>query len=84
VLDTKTRPKKLAKPASRPRQHPKPDPDRRRGKQVHRDVILGAVTGFAVALGFGGPILSALASFWSGAVVPAFYTLAQAGLAYCT
>jgi len=48
------------------------------------DVILGALSGFALALGFGTPILSALASFWSGTVVPAFYTLAQAGLAYCT
>ncbi len=48
------------------------------------DVILGAVSGFALALGFGTPILSVLGSFWSGTVVPAFYTLAQAGLAYCT
>ncbi|MDH3236232.1 MAG: hypothetical protein OEQ29_22140 [Alphaproteobacteria bacterium] len=47
-------------------------------------MILGALSGFALALGFGTPILSALASFWSGTVVPAFYTLAQAGLAYCT
>ncbi|HUS52561.1 MAG TPA: hypothetical protein VMY41_00950 [Thermohalobaculum sp.] len=49
-----------------------------------RDVILGAVTGFAVAIGFGAPILSTLGVFWSNVVVPAFYTLAQAGLAYCT
>lgn len=55
----------------------------RRGRFGGFDVILGAVSGFGVALGFGGPILSALAVFWSNAVLPAFYTLAQAGLAFC-
>ena len=40
--------------------------------------------GFIVALGFGGPILSALSVFWSNVVLPAFYTLAQSGLGYCT
>jgi hypothetical protein len=49
-----------------------------------RDLILGSVMGFALALAFGGPILSALSGFWSNVVVPAFYTLAQTGLAYCT
>jgi len=47
------------------------------------DVILGALSGFALALAFGTPILSALAGFWSELVVPAFYTLAQAGLLFC-
>jgi hypothetical protein len=36
-----------------------------------------------VALAFGAPIFSWLGTFWTNVVVPAFYTLAQTGLAYC-
>jgi hypothetical protein len=84
MLDTKTKPqKKPPEPASRPHQDPEPDP-RPRGGFLRGDVIVGTVTGFVVALGFGGPILSALGVFWRDIVIPAFFTLAQAGLAYCT
>lgn len=82
MLDTKTRPTMQAEPARRPRQGPDSASDRR-GRPVRYDAILGVVTGLAVALGFGGPILSALGVFWTNVVVPAFYTLAQTGLAYC-
>jgi hypothetical protein len=78
MLDTKTRP---------PTQHAEPE-RRERPKRFglfgYRDVILGVAMGFVVALGFGGPILSALSGFWSNVVLPAFYTLAQSGLGYCT
>jgi len=92
MLDTKPRPQtKQAKPESRPRQLADPDPERpgepeepkRQGLFGRHDVILGAVTGFAVALGFGAPILSALGVFWSNVVLPAFFTLGQSGLPFC-
>ena len=93
MLDTKPRPKsKQAKPASGsvPRTGPGRKPQgqaegraKRRGSYVRGDVILGAATGFAVALGFGGPIFATLGGFWSGIVLPAFYNLAQSGLPFC-
>jgi hypothetical protein len=45
--------------------------------------MIGLASGFAVALVFGGPIVSGFGTFWTNVVVPAFYTLAQTGLAYC-
>jgi hypothetical protein len=72
-----------AKPARPLRQRPEAAAPEHRRRPVRYDAILGLVTGLAVALGFGGPILSALGVFWSNVVVPAFYTLAQTGLAYC-
>jgi len=91
MLDTRPRPQtKQAKPARRPARPAaaEPGPKRpgrpeRQGPFVRRDVVLGAATGLAVALGFGAPILAALGSFWSGVVLPAFYTLAQSGLPFC-
>ena len=81
MLDTKIRSTIQAEPARRPRQGPEAASGR--GRPVRYDTILGVMTGLAIALGFGGPILSTLGVFWTNVVVPAFYTLAQTGLAYC-
>jgi len=80
VLDTKIRPESETERRSPPTEPPAP---KWRRWSLPRDVILGVLSGFVVALGFGGPILSALTVFWTNAVLPAFYTLAQAGLALC-
>ena len=65
-------------------QEPRPSKSTpRRSLLARGDVVLCGLSGFAVALGFGGPILAALGTFWTNAVLPAFYTLAQAGLAFC-
>jgi len=80
VLDTKLRPEIETERRSPRTELPAP---KRRERSFPRDVVLGVLSGFVVALGFGGPILSALTVFWTNAVLPAFYTLAQTGLALC-
>ena len=84
MLDTKTKPQSgAARRADAASQAPRESESRPRGRSLQRDVILGGAMGFALTLAFGGPILSGLGVFWHDVVVPAFYTLAQAGLAYC-
>lgn len=84
MLDTETRPPRqnrgVVDPAS---QRPKSAPRDNRRHFPRLDVVLGLASGFAVALAFGAPIFSWLGTFWTNVVVPAFYTLAQTGLAYC-
>ena len=84
MLDTRTRPEsEAARQADQASRAPQPPEPKRRGRPLQRDVILGLASGFALTLAFGGPVLSGLGVFWHDVVVPAFYTLAQAGLAYC-
>jgi len=47
------------------------------------DVILGALSGLAVALAFGGPILNGFAGVWRDLILPAFYNLSLTGLPFC-
>jgi hypothetical protein len=83
VLDTKTRPPQQSEGAEDPASQ-RPEPASRDRRHFLRlDVAIGLVTGFAVALVFGGSTLSTLGVFWRDVIVPAFYTLAQTGLAYC-
>jgi hypothetical protein len=72
-----SRPAATSKPAIRPRLF------FGRPLLVRPDVILGALSGFALVLVFGTPILSGLGRFWNDLVLPAFYTLAQSGLPFC-
>lgn len=47
------------------------------------DMILGALSGFAVAMVFGGPILDGFAGVWRDLILPAFYNLSLTGLPFC-